>query len=174
MSDFTEFFKVNSEQAMRFFFNSLKDENLPGNVATIEVVYVASVLANYTQTSRYDSAVSTPATLSEVFDMFVLHGFSGQQSLGLIDAEDLEIAGSQTLLLAGFFRDQMRKRHNVEWYDQLGQSFYSRASNSSKGKKKEVLHLIASHFPIWIITCNNMSRTFRDRPYLLNPGKVVN
>ena len=47
----------------------------------------------------------TPASLSEVFDAFVL-----DTSL-VHDSTMMEAAGAQCLLLAGFFEDQMRARH---------------------------------------------------------------
>jgi hypothetical protein len=169
MSDLQELFGVNSEQVLRFFIDSLREEVLPAGIVDDELFYVASVLAHYAQTPCYDSGRVAAGSLSEVFDSFVLHGMSGQESTGLNDPEILEIAGSQALLFVGVFRDQMRKRHNVAWYDRLGQSFYNRASDYSPGRrKKEVLLRIAAHFPVWAQTCSGMSRRLRDNYYLLN------
>jgi hypothetical protein len=169
MSDLQELFGVNSEQVLKFFIDSLREEVLPTGIIDDELFYVASVLAHYAQTPRYDSGPITAGSLSEVFDVFVLRGMLGLESPGLTDPELLEIAGSQALLFAGVFRDQMRRRHNVAWYDRLGQSFYNRASDYSPGRrKKEVLQRIATHFPVWAQTCNEMSRRLRDNYYLLN------
>jgi hypothetical protein len=100
--------------------------------------------------------------LSEVFDTFVLHTF------GLSDAEILEIAGSQILLFAGFFRDQMSRRHNVKWYDQLGQSLYEKASHCSTNVKKRALFdRMSGSFPDWTIICRDMNRACRDNRLLL-------
>jgi hypothetical protein len=102
------------------------------------------------------------ANLSEVFDNFILH-----TSL-LSDAEILEIGGSQILLFAGFFRDQMARRHNVRWYDQVGQSMYEKASQYSRDvKKREFFDRMSGSFPAWTAICNNMSRTCRDNRLLL-------
>ena len=118
-SVFEELVAIDSKRAFNFFLASLKETALTERLKDDEMFYVASVLAHYSQTPRFD-ATSMPcmANLSEVFDNFVL------QTTRLTDSEILEFGGSQVLLFAGFFRDQMRRRHNVEWYDQVGQSLY--------------------------------------------------
>ena len=44
------------------------------------------------------------------------------------DSLMMETAGAQCLVLAGFFEDQMRRRHNIRWYAELGAGFFSRAA----------------------------------------------
>ncbi len=39
-------------------------------------------------------------------------------------ASMMETAGAQCLLLAGFFEDQMRRRHNIRWYCRAGRKFF--------------------------------------------------
>jgi hypothetical protein len=102
------------------------------------------------------------ANLSGVFDNFVL------QTTKLTDSDILEFGGSQVLLFAGFFRDQMEGRHNVKWYDQVGQSLYERASQHAKQLKKRALFdRLAESFPAWTIACRNLSRTLRENRLLL-------
>ena len=168
MSDLTELFSVNSEQALRFFAESLREEVLPVGVTGDEFLYVASVLAHYAQTPRYRSDSFLADNMSDLFEQFVLGGMTNEKSLVSTNPEILEVAGSQTLLFVGFFRDQTRRRHNVAWYDRMGQLFYSEAgSRSLSRKRKEMLGQIADHFPSWAVTCRNMSRTLRDNRYLL-------
>ena len=45
-----------------------------------------------------------------VFDHFV------SNTALLHDGLMMEVAGAQCLLMAGFFADQMRQRHNIRWY----------------------------------------------------------
>jgi hypothetical protein len=125
--------------------------------------YVATILAHYSQTSRFDTtSLPCMANLSEVFDNFVL------QIGELADSEILEFGGSQVLLFAGFFRDQMRARHNVKWYDQIGQSLYERAGqHSNNSKKRELFDRLSGSFPAWTMACSNMSRTLRENRLLL-------
>jgi hypothetical protein len=84
------------------------------------------------------------------------------------DSEILEIGGSQILLFAGFFRDQTSRRHNVSWYDQLGQSMYERASHtSSVPQKRELFDHLAASFPEWTIACRDLNRALREDRLLL-------
>ena len=80
----------------------------------------------------------------------------------------LKIASTSILLFAGFFRDQMARRHNVRWYDQVGQSMYEKASQYSRDmKKREFFDRMSTSFPAWTMICNNMSRACRDNRLLL-------
>jgi hypothetical protein len=167
MSEFGELLGVNTEQNLRFFIESLREEPLPQGASDDELFYVASVLAHYALVSRFDREYLSFGSPSEILDTFVLQGLLRQESHIAADSEMLEIAGSHTLLLVGFFRDQMQRRHNVRWYDQLGQSFYDKASDGSRGRKRAVLQSIAGHFPSWAQTCNTMRRRFHHNYYLL-------
>ena len=101
------------------------------------------------------------ANLSEVFDSFIL-----PTSL-LSDAEILEIGGSQILLFAGFFRDQMARRHNVRWYDQVGHRCTKRPAVFARREEARVLRPDVGSFPGWTMICSDMSRACRDNRLLL-------
>jgi hypothetical protein len=162
-SIFEELVGIDSERAIRFFLASLRETAGTERFKNDEVFYVASILAHYSQTPRFD-ATSMPcmANLSEVFDNFVM------QTTRLADSEILEFGGSQVLLFAGFFRDQMRRRHNVKWYDQVGQSLYEKASQHSNNlKKRQLFDRLSESFPAWTIVCRNLSRTLRENQLLL-------
>ncbi len=160
---FEELVAVDSNAALNFFVNNLRDTAGDEQLRDDETLYVASILAHYSQTSRADTmSIPSMANLSEVFDSFILH------TDGLSDSEILEIGGSQILLFAGFFRDQMARRHNVKWYDQVGQSMYERASHyTSNVKKRELLDRMSGSFPFWTHLCCDVSRACRDNRLLL-------
>jgi hypothetical protein len=162
-SIFEELVAVDSNRAFNFFLASLREAVVAERFTDDEMLYVASILAHYSQTSRFDTTtMPCMANLSEVFDNFVL------QTTRLTDSQSLEFGGSQVLLFAGFFRDQMCQRHNVKWYDQVGQSLYERASQHSKNlKKRELFDRLSESFPAWTIVCRNLSRTLRDNRLLL-------
>ena len=62
----------------------------------------------------------------------------------------METAGAQCLLLAGFFEDQMRPRHNIRWYAELGASFFSRAAVHERSlHKARLLDAVARPFEPW-------------------------
>ena len=160
---FRDLLGVDSLATLDFFHTSLQEASAEAPVNQAERLYVASVLASYAQTSRYDTMSLPPfANLSDVFDMFVM------RKDAMSDPELLEIAGAQSLLLAGFFRDQLRGRHNVEWYDQLGTSFYERATQHAEDRgRKELFGRLAVTFPLWTGICNRVSRTLQERRFLL-------
>jgi hypothetical protein len=160
---FEELVAIDSGSALKFFADNLREAAGTETLRDDETLYVASILAHYAQTSRADTAsIPSMANLSEVFDSFILH-----TSL-LSDAEILEIGGSQILLFAGFFRDQMSHRHNVRWYDQIGQSMYEKASQYSRDlKKRELFDRMSGSFPVWTMVCRDMSRACRDNRLLL-------
>ena len=170
MSIFGELYGVDQRGALQFFFTGLKDI-IPkqGELTTKETLYVASVLAHFSQTSRCaDRSMPTLAGLAEFFDCFVLSQIDPQ------DAETLEVAGAQSLLFAGFFGDQMERRHNLNWFNSVGRSFYERAGHQTQSiQRKTLLWLMASHFSAWTRFLRYFSRNLRERPYLINlPGSL--
>lgn len=167
MDDLNDLLGVTSEQALEFFFEKLQDHIVSKPVSQKETRYVASILAHYAQTSRWAEGYMVPSgSLYGILDNFVLPAYTIERSLGLQDPEILEIAGSHTLLLVGFFRDQMNKKHSLRWYDNLGQSFFASASaRVSKEEKAELLWVMSDHFMLWAESCRNMSRTLRNQRY---------
>ena len=160
---FEELIAVDSGNALNFFLTNLRETAGTQRLRDDEVSYVASILAHYSQTSRSDTiSIPSMANLSEVFDSFIL------QTTTRNDSEMLEIGGSQVLLFAGFFRDQMSRRHNVKWYDQVGQSLYEKASQHSKNlKKRDLFDRLSESFPVWTIVCRDLSRALRENRLLL-------
>jgi len=109
MNPFRELLAIDHRQALEFFTVRLQEIAEP-DVDREELLYNASVLAHYAQTSIYaDTDLGAPANLSAVFDNFVC------DSTLIHDGEMMETAGAQCLLLAGFFQDQMSRRHNIRW-----------------------------------------------------------
>lgn len=160
---FEELVGVDSQKAFHFFLSNLREATVTEKLKDAEMLYVASILAHYSLTPRFD-ATSMPcmSDLSEVFEHFVLE--TGANA----DSEILEFGGSMVLLFAGFFRDQMQARHNVKWYDQIGQSLYERAGlHSSNLKKRELFDGLSESFPAWTLVCRNVSRALRENRLLL-------
>ena len=163
-SPFRELFAIDQRRALEFFAVRLQDV-IESTVARDELLYNASVLAHYAQVSTCSSVdVPTPVNLSVVFDRFVVDPSVRH------DAALLETAGAQCLLLAGFFEDQMRERHNIRWYARLGAGFFKRAAvQVSSPDKARLLDAIADGFEPWRQRHAKLSRELRDQPYLLSP-----
>ena len=114
MGPLAELIATDHLQTLEFFFLHLQDITGP-EVDRPELLYNASVLAHYAQISTQACVnMPAPSNLSEIFDNFV-----ADASL-LADSQMMETAGAQCLVLAGFFEDQMRRRHNIRWYAELG------------------------------------------------------
>ena len=80
----------------------------------------------------------------------------------------METAGAQCLLLAGFFERQMRRRHNIRWYSELGASFFRRAAAQERSSHKaRLLDMIARAFEPWRQRHSRLSRELRAQQYLL-------
>ena len=164
MGPLRELLALDQRQTLEFFVLRLQDLSDP-NVDRQELLYNASLLAHYAQVSTQpDVDLPAPANLSVVFDHFVA------DTTLLDDRLMMETAGAQCLLLAGFFEDQMRQRHNIRWYAELGASFFSRAARHEQSlHKAQLLDAIARRFEPWRRRHAQLSRELRDQPYLLTP-----
>jgi hypothetical protein len=164
MGPLRELLAADQRQTLEFFFTGLKDVAEP-TVDRQELLYNASVLAHYAQVSTHaDLDWPAPANLSAVFDHFV-----ADPAL-LHDGQMMETAGAQCLLLAGFFEDQMRARHSIRWYAELGASFFGRAAAQEPSPlKARLLDTIGRRFEPWRQCHARLSRELRDQPYLVFP-----
>ena len=165
MSPLQQLLATDHRRALEFFVSGLRDVSEP-TVDEQELLYNASVLAHYAQVSTQAAGEwPAPANLSAVFDHFVTDA-----SL-LRDSQMMEVAGAQCLFLAGFFEDQMRQRHNIRWYAELGTGFFSRAAvHEPSTRKAQLLDAMARRFEPWRQRHALLSRALRDQPYLLPPS----
>jgi hypothetical protein len=164
MGPLAELLAVDQQRALEFFIVGLTDVSETG-VDREELLYNASVLAHYAQVSTHaDSEMPAPTDLGAIFDQFVLN------TAVPYDSVILEAAGAQCLLLAGFFEDQMRVRHNIRWYAELGAGFFTRAaSRQESAHKARLLTTVARHFEPWRQRHARLSRELRNQAYLLAP-----
>lgn len=164
MGPLSELFATTERQALEFFFVGLKDVS-EGPVDTRELLYNASVLAHYAQVSTSAGLdVPAPRSLVDVFDQFVWDQ-SVQQDSAL-----LETAAAQCLLLAGFFESQMRHRHNIRWYAELGSGYFRRAASLEPSHQKaDLLDTLGRHFEPWRARYARLSRELQDQRYVITP-----
>ncbi len=155
---------VTERQALEFFVLGLQDVS-EADVDRRELLYNASVLAHYAQVSTQTSVgMPSPTSLSDVFDRYVCDDILRH------DSASMEAAGTQCLLLAGFFEDQMRRRHNIRWYAQLGAGFFGRAAAQERSQRRAVLFdAMARHFEPWRRRYARLSRELREQALLLRP-----
>lgn len=154
---------VTQGQVLRFFFEHLRDVSDYDTAPESEVLYNASVLAHFATTSTATREFpGTPMSLLAVFDLFVMD--RSQHA----DPEIMEAAGSQCLLLTGFFGAQLAQRHNVEWYASLGAGFYARAAALGADRARSLMmRTMAGRFTYWRRQQARLARELRDMPRLL-------
>jgi hypothetical protein len=167
---------VTEGQALRFFFEHLRDIADGRAAPESELLYNASVLAHFATTST--AAVdfpSAPVSLGTVFDLFVLDRSE------TVDPDILEAAASQCLLLTGFFGAQLRHRYNLAWYARLGASFFERAAllgesyagdgprhgEGAKSARSVMMHNMAARFAYWRRQQARLAKELHDLPKLV-------
>src|SRR5258705_1918159 len=161
MGPLGELLATDHQQTLEFVILGLRDVSEP-SVDREELFYNASVLAHYAQVSTQAGVEwPAPANLSEVFDHFV------SDTTLLRDSLMMEVAGTQCLVLAGFFEDQMRQRHNIRWYAELGAGFFSQAAvhERSSGKAR-LLDAIARRFESWRQRHARLRRAFPGHSFM--------
>jgi len=83
-------------------------------------------------------------------------------------SEMMETAGAQCLMLTGFFEDQMRGRHNIRWYADLGATFFRRAAAEDHSPRRaQLLDSIGRRFEFWRQSQARLSHELRDLRYVL-------
>jgi len=155
---------VSHQQALRFFFERLRDVSERSDPPTAELLYTASVLAHFatTSTASMQTFPASPKGLSQLFEIFVLD--RSQQA----DPEVMEAAASQCLLLTGFFRDQLRDRHNVAWFAMLGAGFYDSASRLGGDRSwTQMMGQMAARFEFWRRQMHRLAQELRETPLLI-------
>lgn len=166
-SEFQELYGVNSEDSFRFFFGSLLQvlRNKKRSFEEDELFYVADILTRHSlePINEFGSNGGLKNGLLDILDCFILGGYP------LNDPQILEEGGSRVVLFAGFFRDQMARRHNLNFYDRVGQDLYYRVSvNSSDHKRRIFFGKFAATLPMWTRTCSDLSRYCRHQRHMLN------
>ena len=150
---------VNNGQALRFFFERLREVTALDSAPVSELLYNASVLAHFATTSTASSDMFPPAptTLTTVLDVFVLDRSRH------MDAEIMEAAASQCLLLTGFFGDQQRERHNLKWYAAIGADFYDQAAALGQDRSRaKMMGRMAERFGFWRQQQARLARDLRE------------
>jgi hypothetical protein len=154
---------VTEAQALRFFFEHLRDVSDDHDAPEPELLYNASVLAHFATSSTVAvDFPGTPASLGTVFDLFVLDRSHH------VDPEILEAGASQCLLLTGFFGAQMKGRYNLDWYATLGASFFSQAAITGADRARSaMMHRMSVRFSFWRKQQERLAKELYDLPKLV-------
>src|SRR3989338_11289923 len=114
MDEFFSLFGVDSNKALQFFEEYLKDElgSESGLVGVEERLYVASFFAHYTQTPRdeMDSSVAPSGSPRELLDNFVLPELTAEGARRVGNPRTLVVAWGPPLVVAWFFFSPLLKK----------------------------------------------------------------
>lgn len=159
-----ELLGVTNQQALQFFYERLLDVTDEAGPPRDELLYNASVLAHFATTSiASDTFPACPASLSTVFDLYVLDREALARDPGIVEA-----AASQCLLLTGFFQDQQRARHQIAWYTDLGSAFFARAARlASDARRGRLMAVMARRFTFWREQQRQLAIELRESPLLI-------
>ncbi len=163
--DIRTWLAVSNRQALKFFFERLKDVTPPDGAPVSELLYNASVLAHFatTSTAATDTFPPSPTSLTAVLDVFVLDRSRHA------DPDIMEAAGSQCLLLTGFFGDQLRHRHNLRWYAAMGAGFYEQAAGLGRDRQRaRMMDAMAERFGFWRRQQARLARELRETGHSLS------
>jgi hypothetical protein len=160
-----EMLAVNSSQTLKFFTERLlwiTDKQVTNEQ---ELKYNASILAHFA--SRESDTIEI-TSLDGVFDLYVMD--RSQHA----DAEISETAAVHCLLFVGFFRNQVNKRrHNINWYEELGSAFFARAAEFHRDKRRaRMSHRMSRHFTFWCHVHASLNRSFAEEPYLIPQSRL--
>jgi hypothetical protein len=176
---FSELLLVDESRTFRFFATSL-DEVIESDarseagspaagdrrqVSRDEFLYVSSILAHYALVEAGNPEfLPIPGTLRQLHDLFVTDVDTWR------DAEWMETAAAQSLMLTGYFAGAMRVRHNLRTYVRWGRFFFGRAASRAGGRKQTLLEGMSQHFPAWRHRLERLHGQLRENRFLLDPA----
>jgi hypothetical protein len=166
--DTASWLAVTNQQALRFFFERLRDVSETDHPPQGELMYNASVLAHFASTSIASTTTfpPSPTSLATVFDVFVLDR-SQHADPGIMEA-----AAAQCLFLTGFFGIQQRQRHNVRWYARLGAGFFASAGQLHRQRARAMMMwAMSERFEYWRATQARLATELRDERLLFVSGR---
>ena len=165
-----ELLGVTNQQALRFFYERLVDVIDETDPPRDELLYNASVLAHFATTSiASDTFPACPASLSTVFDLYVMDREALARDPGVVEA-----AASQCLLLTGFFQDQQKNRHQIAWYTNLGSGFFLQAAQlTSDPRRGRLMAVMARRFMFWRDQQHHLAIELREAPLLIAPLRAA-
>src|ERR1700743_14247 len=172
---FEELYGVTEERALNFWTSHLHETI--GNKQWSEIrdstgVYLASVLGHFCLqsidrmeilSSDYnpsDTEFRQFADLTQIAEMMMRQLTSEKNPLWM------EAAGAPILLYAGFFQNQNKGRHNIEFYSSLGRECYLMAA---VGKRAKIMKLMAKGFSQYLFHLANLNRHLQESRYLIRP-----
>ena len=173
--DFEELYGVTEERALNFWASNLHEtvgSKRWSQICNSTGVYLASVLGHFCLQSVDRMEVLSPdyspsetefrqfADLTQIAELMMCQLTSAKNPLWM------ESAGAHILLYAGFFQNQNKNRHNIEFYSTMGRECYLMAA---VGKRARMMKLMATGFDQYLFHLADLHRHLRESRYLIKP-----
>jgi hypothetical protein len=170
---FDELYGVTEEGALNFWASNLHEtigSQQWSQIRDSTGVYLASVLGHFCLQSIDRMEILSPdyspsevefrqfADLTEIAELMMRQLTSAKNPLWM------ESAGAHILLYAGFFQNQNKDRHNIEFYSAMGRECYLMAA---VGKRARMMKLMATGFDQYLFHLANLQRHLRESRYLI-------
>ena len=172
---FEELYGVTEEGALNFWASNLHEaigSKRWSQIRDSTGVYLASVLGHFCLQSVDRMEILSPdyspselefrqfADLTQIAELMMRQLTSAKNPLWM------ESAGAHILLYAGFFQNQNKDRHNIEFYSAMGRECYLMAA---VGKRERMMKLMAAGFNQYLFHLANLHRHLRESRYLIRP-----
>jgi hypothetical protein len=170
---FEELYGVTEEQTLNFWASNLHDtigSEQWSRICDSTGVYLASVLGHFCLRSVDRVEVLSPdyspgdqefrqfADLTQIAELMMQQLTSAKNPLWM------ESAGAHILLYAGFFQNQNKDRHNIEFFSTLGRECYLMAA---VGKRERIMKLMAASFSQHLFHLAELHRHLHESRYLI-------
>lgn len=171
--DFEDLYGVTEERALNFWASNLHDamgSERWAQICNSTGVYLASVLGHFCLQSMDRAEVVSPeyspgegefrqfADLTQIAELMMQQLSSAKNPLWM------ESAGAHILLYAGFFQEQHKGRHNIEFFSAMGRECYLMAA---VGKRERMMRLMAAGFRQYLFHLAELHRHLRESRYLI-------
>ena len=173
--DFEDLYGVTEERALNFWASHLHDamgSKRWSQISDSTGAYLASVLGHFClQPVDHAEALSPDYSPAETefrqfADLTQIAELMMQQLTSARNPLWMESAGAHILLYAGFFQDQHKGRHSIEFYSAMGRECYLMAAVS--GKRERIMRLMASDFHQYLFHLAELHRHLRESRFLIH------
>jgi hypothetical protein len=175
IQDFEDLYGVNEERALNFWTSNLHDAvgaKRWSQICDSTGLYLASVLGHFCLQSIDRKEVLSPdynpgeQEFRQFADLTQIAELMMQQLTSAKSPVWMESAGAHILLYAGFFQNQNKHRHNIEFYSTMGRECYLMAA---VGNRTNVMKLIAKEFRQYLFLLADLHRHLRESRYIIKP-----
>jgi hypothetical protein len=171
--DFQDLYGVTEERALNFWASNLHEtigSKRWSQICDSTGVYLASVLGHFCLQSVDRMEILSPdyspgdSEFRQFADLTQIAELMMQQLTSAKNPLWMESAGAHILLYAGFFQNQNKNRHNIEFYATMGRECYLMAA---VGKRARMMKLMAAGFSQYLFHLADLHQHLQESRYLI-------